>query len=430
MNRVLRIACCIFLILLTGCSSLQSFDQDLINRLLYTATAAPAKTVTPSPQPVTATPSTTEQPQPAVAEPVILRIWVPPQFNPNLNNGASTLLKQRLASFEAEHPGLEIDVRIKSESGEADLLNSLSVTSMAAPAALPDLIALPRASLETAAQKGLVRPLEGLSQELESTDWYPYARDLGKIEGTTFGIPFAGDGLVIMYRPELVWIKTWDSILLSESQLIFAGADPQAQVGLSMYASAGGELMDGQGNPTLDQEILTRVLDIFAKGRVATLFPDAAINITAEEQVMQEYRARRAEMAIAHYSQFRASQDGLLQPLMGVDVEHLTFATGWVWSLAGQNVESQTLAVELAEYLTADEFLSRWIGQTGYLPTRPSALDESDRETVTPIIEAAQLVPPNDVLSVLGPIMQEALTRVMSGEQPDVVARSVLEKLK
>jgi ABC-type glycerol-3-phosphate transport system substrate-binding protein len=120
----------------------------------------------------------------------------------------------------------------------------------------------------------------------------------------------------------------------------------------------------------------------------------------------------------------------LLQPLMGVDVEHLTFATGWVWSLAGQNVESQTLAVELAEYLTADEFLSRWIGQTGYLPTRPSALDESDRETVTPIIEAAQLVPPNDVLSVLGPIMQEALTRVMSGEQPDVVARSVLEKLK
>jgi ABC-type glycerol-3-phosphate transport system substrate-binding protein len=359
-----------------------------------------------------------------------LSIWVPPQFNPNLNNNASTLLKQRLASFEAEHPGIEIDVRIKSETGEADLLNSLSITSMAAPAALPDLIALPRPALETAAQKGLVRPLEGLSEELEGADWYPYARDLGKVEGTTFGIPFAGDGLVIMYRSDLVWIKTWDSILLSESQLIFAGADPQSQVGLSMYVSAGGELMDAQGNPTLDQEVLTRVLDVFARGRAATLFPDAAINIATEEQVMQEYRARRAEMAVAHFSQFRSSQDGLLQPLMGLDVEHLTFATGWVWSLAGQNSERQQLAVELAEYLTADEFLSRWIGQAGYLPTRPSVLDEADRETMTPIIDAAELVPPNEVLSVLGPIMQEALTRVISGEQSEVVARSVIEKLK
>lgn len=430
MNRILRIACCGLLILLTGCASLQSYDPNWINSILYTPTPAPVTTVAPSPQPTTPTPSTTEQPEPAVAEPTVLRIWVPPQFNPNLNNNASSLLKQRLANFEAEHPGIEIDVRIKSETGEADLLNSLSITSMAAPAALPDLIALPRPALEVAVQKGLVRPWDGLSDDLENTDWYPYARDLGKVEGTTFGIPFAGDGLVIMYRSDLVWIKTWDSILLSESQLIFAGADPEAQVGLSMYVSAGGELLDAQGNPTLDQEILTRVLDVFAKGRAATLFPDAAINITTEEQVMQEYRTRRAEMAIAHYSQFRASQDGLLQPLMGLDVEHLTFATGWVWSLAGQDSERRQLAIELAEYLTADEFLSRWIGQASYLPTRPSVLDEANSEMLSPIIDAAQLVPPDEVLAVLGPIMQEAIARVIGGEQPEVVARSVIEKLR
>lgn len=430
MNRILRIASCGLLILLTGCASLQSYDPNWINSILYTPTPAPVTTVAPSPQPTTPTPSTTEQPEPAVAEPTVLRIWVPPQFNPNLNNNASSLLKQRLANFEAEHPGIEIDVRIKSETGEADLLNSLSITSMAAPAALPDLIALPRPALEVAVQKGLVRPWDGLSDDLENTDWYPYARDLGKVEGTTFGIPFAGDGLVIMYRSDLVWIKTWDSILLSESQLIFAGADPEAQVGLSMYVSAGGELLDAQGNPTLDQEILTRVLDVFAKGRAATLFPDAAINITTEEQVMQEYRTRRAEMAIAHYSQFRASQDGLLQPLMGLDVEHLTFATGWVWSLAGQDSERRQLAIELAEYLTADEFLSRWIGQASYLPTRPSVLDEANSEMLSPIIDAAQLVPPDEVLAVLGPIMQEAIARVIGGEQPEVVARSVIEKLR
>jgi len=430
MNRILRFACYGFLILLTGCSSLQSFDPQWLESILYTPTPAPAKTATSNPQPTQATQSVTEQPQPAVAEPRILRIWLPPQFNPNTSAASAALLKQRLTNFEAEHPGLEIDVRIKAEQGEADLLNSLSVTSMAAPSALPDLVALPRQALEAAAQKGLVRPLDGLSTELENSDWYPYARGLAEIEGTSYGFPFAGDALVIIYRPELVWIKTWDDILLSESQLIFAGADPEAQVGLSLYISAGGELVDSQGKPALDQEILTRVLEIFSKGRAATLFPDAAANISSDEQVLQEYRARRAEMAIVHISNFRDSQDGLLQPLMGLDEEHLTFATSWVWALAGQNTENEQLSVELAEFLTADDFLARWINETGYLPTRPSVLNDTEDSTIPAVIEAAEPIPSTDVLLTLGPLMQEALVRVLNGEQPEAVARSIVQKLE
>lgn len=430
MNRILRIVCCGFLLLLSGCSSLQSYDPDWINRLLSTPTPAPVTTSTALPQPTEATQSVTEQPQPAVTEPITLRIWLPPQFNPNLNSTASMLLKQRLASFEAEHPGYVIDVRMKSEAGEADLLNSLALSSMAAPGALPDLIALPRASLEAAAQKRLVQPLDDLSASLQNMDWYPYARELGKVDGITYGLPFAGDALVIMYRPELVWIRNWDGILLSESNLMFTGADPQAQVGLALYVSAGGELQDAQEKPTLDQEILSRVLELFAKGTAAEIFPDASVNIATEEQAMQEYRARRTDMVIAHYSQFRPSQDGLLQPLMGLDVEHLTFATGWVWSLTSQRPETQQIALELAEYLLAEDFLAPWIDEAGYLPAYPSSLTESDQEFAIPVIEAAQLAPSNEVLLALGPLMQEAIARVLDGEQPDAVARSVIEKLK
>ena len=430
MSRILRIVFCGFLLFLTGCSALQSYDPDWINRIFYTPTPVPARTSTAAPQPTPATQSATEQPQPAVTEPTTLHIWLPAQFNPNVNTTAATLLKQRLTSFEAEHPGYVIDVRVKSEDGEADLLNSLAITSMAAPGALPDLIALPRHSLEAAAQKKLVRPLDDLSANLQNIDWYPYARELGKVDGTTYGLPFAGDALVIIYRPELVWIKNWDGILLSESHLTFAGADPQAQLGLALYISAGGELQDAQGKPTLDQEILSRVLELFAKGTAADIFPDAALNIAAEEQAMQEYRARRTDMVIAHYSQFRATQDGLLQPLMGLNVEHLTFATGWVWALPSQRTATQQITLELAEYLMADDFLPRWIDETGYLPTYPSSLTGSDRESATSVIEAAQLAPSNDVILALGPLMQEAIARVLDGEQPEVVARSIIEKLQ
>jgi len=49
---------------------------------------------------------------------------------------------------------------------------------------------------------------------------------------------------------------------------------------------------------------------------------------------------------------------------------------------------------------------------------------------MTAILESAHPIPSNDVLMILGPLMQEALTRVLNGEQPEAVASSVAEKLK
>jgi multiple sugar transport system substrate-binding protein len=417
-HRILRTAFCVLLVFLAGCSSLPPIDREWINQILYTPTPAPSPTH-----------SLTREPEPAVAEPEILRIWLPPQFNPNANNPAAALLKERLNDFEADHPGLQIDVRIKSESGDADLLNSLAITSMAASNALPDLIALPRHSLESAAQKGLIKPID-LSNQPQGPELYPYAQKLSEIDGTLYGLPFAGDALVMIYRPDLVWIKSWDDILLSESQLVFAGADPRAETALSLYASAGGELTDAQGNPMLDQDVLVQVLELFVKGRGVSLFPDATKNISTDDQVLQEYRNERADIGILHFSKFRASQDGLYQPLMGMgENPHFTFSDGWMWALTGQTPEKQQLAMDLAQYLTADEFLAPWVTESGYLPTRRANASNQPDETVLDVIEASQPSPSADAVAVLGPLLQEAVIRVLNGEQPEEVARSVIEKL-
>ena len=427
-RRILRIAFCGLLIFLAGCASLPPIDRELINKILYTPTPVPP-TSTPTLQPPPVTQSLTQQPGPAVAEPEILRIWLPPQFNPSANNSAAALFKERLNDFEADHPGLEIEIRIKSESGDTDLVNSLAVTSMAAPNALPDLIALPRQSLESAVQKGLIKPLD-LSQEQRADGWYPYAQQLSEIDGTLYGLPFAGDALVMIYRPDLVWIKSWDDILLSESQLVFAGADPRAEPLLSLYASAGGELTNAQGRPMLDHDVLINVLELFRKGRAASLFPDAVKNISNDDQVLQEYRNERTDIGILHFSKFRPSQDGLYQPLMGLGEEpHFTFSDGWMWALSSETPEKQQLALELAEYLSADEFLAPWITEAGYLPTHRLNTAGQVDETVLEVIEASQPIPSTDVVNVLGPLIQEAVIRVLNGEQSETVARSVIEKL-
>jgi multiple sugar transport system substrate-binding protein len=428
-HRISRIAFCVFLIFLAGCSSLPNIDRQWINQILYTPTPVPHPTLTPTLLPSQATQSLTQGPEPSSAEPMILRIWLPPQFNPNANNAAATKLKERLNDFEADHPGLQIDVRVKSESGDTDLLNSLAITGAAAPNALPDLVALPRHSLESAAQSGLIKPLN-LSSQPQSPELYPYAQELSEIDGTPYGLPFAGDALVMIYRPELVWIKTWNDILLSDSQLVFAGADPQAELALSLYASAGGELTDAQGKPTLQQDVLVQVLELFTKGRGVSLFPDASKNISTDDQVLQEYRNQRADIGVLHFSNFLSSQDGLYQPLMGLGEDaHFTFSDGWMWALTGQSADNQKIAMDLAEYLTADEFLTPWIQDAGYLPTHRINNSDQVDETVQDVIQASQPVPSADVIAVLGPLLQEAVTRVLNGEQSDAVARSVIEKL-
>jgi len=354
---------------------------------------------------------------------------LPPQFDPNAGTESANLLKQRLADFETRHPGLEIEVRIKAEEGEANILNALSVTSMAAPNALPDLVALSRPALEAAALKGLLHPIDGLSATLQDPNWYGYARQLGQIENIGYGLPFAGDVFSLVYRSELGELTNWEEILASEAVLSFSAGDPQGLAGLSLYASGGGEIVNPQGLPTLDQAVLTRLLNLIEDGLGASMLSPSLAIVGTDAQALQLYRERNANMVITWASNYRPVSDEKILPLPGLDETPYSFATGWMWSLAGSNTENQALAVELAEYLIADEFIGEWTREAGYLPTRPSSVDEQD-PTIAALIESAKPIPSNDVLSVLGQLMQDALIRVLNGERPEAVAGSVVDSLK
>ncbi len=411
-SKVFRIVYFVILAALVGCANIASLISQ------PTPVSVPHATSTPQPVPV-ATQTSTQ----LVSEVHILRVWLPPRFDPNADTESAKLLKQRLADFEAAHPRLKIEVRIKAEEGETSLLNSLSITSAAAPTALPDLVALSRPDLDAAVLKGLVHPVDGLSTVLHDPNWYPYARDLGHIQNIGYGLPFAGDALVLTHRPDLE-IKTWDDILSSKELLVFPAGDPQALVALSLYVSAGGKLVNEQGQPTLEQEPLTQTLTLIQNGLEKKVFLPAMINYEAGVQSIQAYRERRATLAITWATDGQGSED-VIQPVPSFNNTPHTFANGWVWALAGSEPEIQQVATELAEYLIADDFIGNWLKGSGFLPTRLSS--SSDMNV---ILESAQLMPGNDVLSVLGPIMHQALTRVWNGDQVQDVVRSVMEQVK
>jgi multiple sugar transport system substrate-binding protein len=418
MSRIFRFIVFAGLLFSTGCASLEPLLASLI-----TPTPAPTKPSTPTPTAIAAITPPVEHVTP------ILRVWLPSQFDPSAENPPAKLLNDRLTQFESQHPGLKIEVRLKKADADGEILNDLSVTSAAAPSVLPDLILLSRSDLESAAQKGLLHPITGLSTSLEDPDWYSYAQQLARIQNTGYGLPFVGDAMVLVYYPELGMIVNWDDVLSSKGQLVFPAGNPDGLVGLSLYASAGGQILDAQGLPTLDEEALRRVLTLMADGRSKRVIPSSLANVTNESQALQIYRTGSANKGIIWVLNYRPSSDGAITPLPGLDETAFSYATGWVWALAGSGPENQQLAVKLAEYLVVDDFVTEWTRETGYLPTRPSSVKDSDR-TMTAILESAHPVPPSDVLAVLGPLMQEALMRVLSGEEPKEVAASIVQKLK
>ena len=133
--------------------------------------------------------------------PKTLRIWLPPQFDPDTETEASALLKARLEEFQKRRPDLILEIRIKAIEGEASLLNALIATHQAAPSAMPDLVALSRPDLESAVNEGILHPLDGLTMLLDDPDWFPYARPLSHIQNSTYGLPFAANLLGLRYLP-------------------------------------------------------------------------------------------------------------------------------------------------------------------------------------------------------------------------------------
>lgn len=422
MLRFFRSIVFVGLLFSAGCASL----EPLLASLTPPASPTPTQRATSTPP----EPILTETP-PAVSQSPILRVWLPTQFNPASGNDAATLLGERLAQFGAQHDGLEIEVRLKKMDSENDIVNVLSLTNAAAPGALPDLILLSRPDLESAALSGLLHPIDGLSTSLEDPDWYAYAQQLAHLQNTGYGLPLAGDALALVYYPELGTLVSWEDVFASRGQLVFPAGNTDGLVALSLYVSAGGEVLDAQGLPTLEVDALTRVLTLVQEGVSADVFSPSLVNVTTEAQTLQIYRTGSAgtNKGIIWILNYRADEDGAITPLPGLGEVPFSYATGWVWALAGANPENQQLAVELAEFLVADEFIGEWTRLMGYLPTRPSSVEENDR-TLTAILESAHPVPSNDVVAILGPLMQEALTRVLNGEQPEAVAASVVEKLR
>ena len=371
----------------------------------------------------------------------ILRIWLPPEFDPAGNSPASQLFYARLEEFAAQHPGTELDVRVKALEGTGGMLDALVSANAAAPLALPDLVLLPRPLLESAALKGLLHPFDGFSSLMDDPGWFDYARQLSQLKSSTYGMPFAGDALALVYQPSKVDnppnnLET--AISLGEA-LLFPAADPQALFTLGQYLATGESLQDADGRPSLAPDTLEGILKDYQRASQAGVMPYWITQYVSDEQVWEAFKDGQFPMAVMWLSTTMKNKKGSpedlsLEAIPTQDGYPFTLATGYSWALAGVEPERRALAVQLAEFLVEKEFLASWTSAAGYLPPRLDALrgweDTPYRQLIEKISYSAHLMPPADLISSIGPAMEQAVVDVLKAQNsPENAAQTAIDRI-
>ena len=424
----------VFLIMiLSGCEGLP-FEIPWLSNRTPTATLSPngGEELTPTPE-VTLTTEATPEP---ITQ---LTLWVPPEMDPVLETEASKIFSSRLQLFSEQNDGIEIDVRVKAATGVGGLLDALTATNNAAPDALPDLIALSRPDLEAAALKNLIFPLDGLTEIPDDNDWYAFTREMALLQGSTYGLPFRADPLVMIYR-DLSFEEfptSWSDILEIESNFAFPAESDQSLFQMSIYQAAGGSLQDNQRRPMLEVAPLTETFRLFREGVEAGIMTEALLQYQTDAQVWTAFQEGQASIVVTWLSNYlkEAPTDAVLLPMLPIDNTSVSLGTGMSWALATPDEDRHAISLALAEFLTEPEFLAEWDAALGYLPPRPSALDslpdENFRSTLNQIALNTRLRPSNDIIASLGPIIRDQTRQVIQGlVDPSQAAQVAVESLE
>jgi len=416
------------IVALMGCTAPPPIDS----------TSMPEATLTPAmeiPFPI----EETEIPQSA---PITLKIWIPPEFDPANGSSEGNILQERLDEFTKRRDNVRIETRVKAVDGPGGIIDTLGTAGAAAPLAMPDLVALPNHSLENAAIKGLLHSFDGLTNVMDDPDWYNFARTLSHLQNSTFGIPFAGDALIMVYRPSVLgsppsdWAIAVETSAESPASLSFPAGDPNSLVTLILYLSSGGVILDEENRPTLDPIKLTEVLTYYHQAQQSSLIPYLLTTYETDDQSWEAYEENKTDMVITWASRYLSNPpaDSAGAPIPTSEGIPYTLATGWAWALASNDPDRQVISTQLAEFLTTGDFLAEWTSVSGHIPPRPSALAAWDIVSMLNLLNrvtpSAQLIPSLDVLTALGPVLQGATIDVLKDQaDPATAAEAAIEAL-
>jgi len=366
--------------------------------------------------PMTATPGTLRR---------ALTVWVPPRFSPDGPDAAAALLAERLLEFEANHPGVRIEVRVKAQSGSASLMVALAAAQQAAPSVLPDLVALDGTDLATAHASGLVAAWQEIGTTPDLWDWITSVADGARSNSLLVGLPFAAQADVFAFRPVAYPTppRSWADTLTGSGSFLFPAGDPNSEFTLAQYLSVGGTLRDAEGHPALDAQALQDVLEFYSAARAGGLLPLSSRQYEDSSATIEPLTSGQVGAAVVPFDQLaelQALEIGVMGPWPSRDGSGTCFVNPWSWAVVDRPSAPDPLAVELATWLARPEFAGRWTRALNLLPATSTALalwpDDEQRMLAEAMGSTCLPLPAPKDLELFGPALRDATGATLTGE--------------
>ncbi len=371
-----------------------------------------------------------------------VRIWWPDELYPPEGDPAREVLEDQFDSFAQTYTTVELEVRRKRTTGLGGILPTLRTAAPVAPGALPDLTLMRRADMITAANEGLIVPLDDwVPEDVAGNNLLPGVRSLGEINGVLYGVPYTLNVTHSAYRPAAFSAlpASFADVLNAGTPYLFpAGTTPVSCTVLLQYRAAGGRLVDESGAATLDREPLLEVLTYYAEGTVAGIFTPALVGYTRYDDYWNQFVTGDSNLVGVDTVTFlrrRSSVPSALPVSIPTpDGTPITALDGWMWVVTTHNPEHRQRANVALAWMMRIGGQSLFTEAFGVLPTQTRALrlwdDRGYADFAQDLLTTAVLIPESQRNSSAALSLQEAIIAVLEGEAPDEAAESVLARFE
>jgi len=426
----------LLILTLVGCAGVPSTPESVV------------PTPPPSPLQPTASPTPTRELEPMI---VTIELWLPVELDPYGGGPGAGVLAQQLNEFSRAYPDVQVEVIVKKARGRGGLFDFLRTARDAAPSVLPDLVVLDTADLETAAGSGLIQPLDDLLSPAEMADRFPFATDLGTVDGQTFGFVVGAHMEHLAYRvdgqSQLSALLdssplSWTQIISPPVPFVFPAGGSNQQVNdatLIQYLAAGGRLIDEEGQPRLDEDVMVNVFGFYSDCiRTGTISSTVVLRTRDADQAWEQFQAGAGQMAVVPADRFWLEADDTVAAgsIPTESGQPFSIARGRVIAMVTDDPARQSLAMLLLDWLIAPDHNGLWTQASGYLPGTNAALriwdvSNEDRAALRGVLEAAVPPPRPEVMAVVGPVLQDALEAVLRGRAtPEEAAAAAIKILE
>lgn len=419
------------LMVMVGCQSVNpAIDLDPTNPAVKaTITPPPSQTTV-----VTAVPTETQTSTAISANTMItLTFWTVEQISPLASQEeVSNFFETNLRVFEGANPDIKVNALVKKANGKGGVLDFLRTAREAAPSILPDVVLINAADLNQAYTENLIQPLDGRLDRSIVQDLLPAARRMGTVDETLAGIPIGIEIEHTVYNTRVFTTTPilWTDILSKNTPYLFPAKGVNGLVNdatLSQYFSAGGQFLNDQGAPKIDEQILKSVLSFYEEARAREIINPYLLDAATPEELWPIYLEAQAGIAQISVRQYLMDREALAVTGFApgsiqnpTDVP-ISVMHGWLLALVTADINRQNAALSLIETFLSTTNNATWNKLNKSIPTRDTAYqqlagDDPYWAFLTEQLNTARPEPRFVGYDRIGRIIQQAVEQVIRGE--------------